>query len=52
MSKCKTYPSEAIRYLARAIDGDEDSYAWLNENHFKELAAFHDVFVYQNETAL
>lgn len=52
MLKQKTYTPEAINNLAKAIDGDEDAYTWLNDNHLKELAAFHDVFIHQNESAI
>ncbi|MBL4670457.1 MAG: hypothetical protein JKY30_14510 [Flavobacteriales bacterium] len=52
VSKNKTYSSESIHHLAKVIDGEDESYDWLNSNQFKELAAFHDVFVNQNKTAL
>ena len=48
----KSYTEKEIVTFAKAIDGDEESYRWLIENHFAELAATADVITNHNDTAL
>ena len=44
----KNYSPNIIITLARAINKNEESYQWLLNNGYKELAAVSDCFVYNN----
>lgn len=52
MVNIKNYPKQAILKLCEAIGGETTSYDWLMQNHYRELAAFCDGFLYKNLTAL
>ncbi len=51
-SKTKKYTAEEIIMLAKALYKKEEAYEWLKENDCKELAAFTDVLVHDNKSAL
>ncbi len=50
--RIKKYTAEEIIMLSKALYKQEEAYEWLKENDCKELAAFTDVLVHDNKSAL
>jgi len=50
-NRSRKYEVEPILRLAESLKDDNESYTWLKENDYKELAAFRDVILYANESA-
>jgi uncharacterized membrane protein YgcG len=48
----KSYPAEVISTLTAAINGDNQAYDYLVNNHLKELAALRDYLHYGDDEAM